>query len=344
MNLSPGLNYLIGPNGSGKTSVLEAMHLLGLGRSFRSAQLNRVIQHHAKELAIFAELTEQANPSLISKLGFSRDQLGKSRMKVNGDPVSSMADLAQLLPILLLYSESYTLFRDSPKARRKWLDWGMFHVEHAFFPLWKKSQKILAQRNALLKQMASEADIVVWDAQLVEIAEAIHQLRAVFMVQWQEVMQQVLQALFDRNDLLLTYTPGWDVELGLAQVLKRNLGKDRALRYTTRGPQRADIQIYIEDVPAQHVLSLGQQKLLVSGIILSQAVLLRRLANKNPLLLIDDLPAELDEQAREKIARIIHSLDTQVFLTAIDHHTLAPFLATDQPTKMFHVEHGVLLG
>lgn len=338
---SPALNFLIGQNGSGKTSVLEAIYLLGLGRSFRATQLNRVIQHGTNEFTLFAELMAKDAP-IGSKLGLSRDLRGKLRMKVNGEPVNSMAELAQLLPVLLLYAESYALFRDSPKARRKWLDWGMFHVEHAFFPAWRKLQKILQHRNALLKQMASDADILVWDIQLVEIAETIHQLRADFVIRWQSIMQPILQDLFGQEDLTLTYSPGWDIETGLAKELQRNLSRDRALGHTSRGPQRADIQIYINNVPAQHVLSLGQQKLLVSGIVLSQAVLLSTLADKHPILLIDDLPAELDEHAREKIARIIHSISAQVFLTAIDPHTLTPFLNTEKPTATFHVEHGKL--
>lgn len=328
-----GFNCLIGQNGSGKSSLLEAIHLLGLGRSFRAAQLNRVVQHGAEELIVFAELSG-------NKLGFSRGQHSKARMKLNGEPVNTMAELAQLFPILLLYAETYALFRDSPKTRRKCLDWGMFHVEHLFFPLWRKLQKILAHRNALLKQMAPDADIMAWDAQFIEIAEGIHQLRINFIAQWQLVMQPILETLFDREDLVVNYTPGWDIELGMAEVLRRNLSRDRSLGYTTRGPQRADIQIYIEDTPAQHLFSLGQQKLLVAGIILSQAILLKTLSNKSPLLLIDDLPAELDDEARKKIAKIIHSLDAQIFLTAVDPHTLTPFLETSRPVKMFHVEHG----
>lgn len=335
-----GLNCLIGPNGSGKSSFIEAIYLLGYGRSFRSSQLNRVIQHHAKELFVFAET--QNLQGLHNKLGYSRDQLGKSRMKLNGEPLNSMAELAALLPVLLLYSESYALFRDSPKARRKCLDWGMFHVEHSFYPLWKKAQKILAQRNALLKMGAHDNDINVWDLQLSEIGHAIHTLRESFVAQWWTIMEPILQALFSHDDMRLEYSPGWNIEIGLQQVLKNKQNRDRALGYTTAGPQRADIQIYIGDVLAQHVLSLGQQKLLVAGVMLSQGILLNQIANKSPILLLDDLPAELDETARYRISQIIHRLNSQIFLTAVDPHTLEPFLQTTKPTKMFHVEHGEL--
>ncbi|MFI4954484.1 MAG: DNA replication/repair protein RecF [Gammaproteobacteria bacterium] len=342
ITLSPSsrLNCLIGPNGSGKTSILEAIYLLGLGRSFRSAQLNRVITHDARELVLFAELVSPYSLEVPQKLGFSRDQQNKTRMKLNGDPIPSIAELAQLLPILLLYAESYSLFRDSPRARRKWLDWGMFHVEPQFFPLWKKLQKVLQHRNALLKQQAPDADIYVWDQQLIHLGETIHLLRTEFVTKWQMQVQAILQELFVRDDLTLLYTAGWDLQRGLAEHLSKNLSRDRALGYTSCGPQRADIQIYIDGIPAQHVLSLGQQKLLVSGIILSQATLVTSLTKKLPLLLIDDLPAELDEGARQKIAGIIHKLEAQIFLTGIDLHTLEPFLNHTVETKMFHVEHG----
>lgn len=335
------LNCLMGVNGSGKTSILEAIHLLGLGRSFRASQLNRVIQHGTKELLIFAELKEPAAQAASAKIGFSKDLQGKTRIKHNGDPLHSLAELAELLPVLLLYTESYTLFRDSPGARRKWLDWGMFHVEPRFFPLWKKLHRVIQQRNILLKQGASDQDIKVWDQQLIEWAEAIHLLRTEFVAKWQLAMSPILRSLFDREDLVLSYSSGWDLELGLAAHLARSLSRDRMMGHTTRGPHRADIQIYINGIPAQHTLSLGQQKLLVSGIVLSQAVAVQQLAGKSPLLLIDDLPAELDEAARERIAAIIHTLDAQIFLTGIDRHTLDPFIS-HPGSKMFHVEHGSL--
>lgn len=343
VNFYPGsqLNCLVGANGSGKTSILEAIYLLGVGRSFRSTQLNRVIQRDKQELCVFAECISPTTPDVTQKIGLARDEQNRTRIKLNGTSLASIAELAQLLPILLLYAESYSLFRDSPSARRKWLDWGMFHVEPQFFPLWKNLRKVLHHRNALLKQHAPESDILIWDQQLVILGEAIHALRKTFMAAWQEKIQEILFQLFARDNLQLSYTPGWDLQQGLAAQLAKNLAKDRSLGYTSCGPQRADIQIHIEGVPAQHVLSLGQQKLLVSGIILSQATLVGALANKRPLLLIDDLPAELDELARNKIATVIQQLDAQVFLTGIDQHTLDPFVK-GAGTKMFHVEQGTL--
>ena len=341
IHLQPGmgLNCLIGANGSGKTSILEAIYLLGLGRSFRAPQLKQVIQRGTEELVVFAEMIDLGS-DFIHKLGFSRDVSGKTRMKLNGEAVTTIAELAQLLPILLLYDESYALFRDSPSARRKWLDWGMFHVEPQFFPLWRKLQRVLQQRNALLKQGASDIDIKGWDFQLIEIGEAIHGLRETFIEKWQLAMSPILQALFNKDDLVLTYTSGWDLQRGLAEILSSSLYKDRAMGYTTSGPQRADINLSIEGIPAQHTLSLGQQKLMVTGIILSQAILVSTLAAKAPLLLIDDLPAELDGKARKKIAKIIHELNAQIFLTGIDEHTLEPFLNTSNAPNVFHVEHG----
>ena len=128
LNPSPRVNILYGDNGSGKTSLLEAIHLLGMARSFRSTRLTPVISHDQSNCTVFG-LVEMVNGQ-SSALGISRDRNGEARIRINGQSVRSATELAEALPLQLINPDSFRLLEGAPKLRRQFLDWGVFHVEH----------------------------------------------------------------------------------------------------------------------------------------------------------------------------------------------------------------------
>ena len=140
---SPRINILYGANGSGKTSVLEAIHLLGLARSFRSVRLNPVIAHEQQSCTVFGqvELAEGGH----SALGISRDRQGEFQIRIDGQNARSAAQLAEILPLQLINPDSFRLLEGAPKIRRQFLDWGVFHVEPRFMSTWQRLQKALRQ-------------------------------------------------------------------------------------------------------------------------------------------------------------------------------------------------------
>lgn len=167
VTLSPSsrINILHGANGSGKTSVLEAIHLLGLARSFRSTRLQPVIHYEQPACTIFGQVQLAEGGS--SNLGISRDRQGELQIRIDGQNARSAAQLADLLPLQLINPDSFRLLEGAPKIRRQFLDWGVFHVEHRFLGAWQRLQKALRQRNSWLRHGTLDgASQAAWDREL----------------------------------------------------------------------------------------------------------------------------------------------------------------------------------
>lgn len=336
---SSQFNIFYGQNGAGKTSVLEAIYYLGLGRSFRTSLSTRLIQETENGFSLFARLSN--NTTDIS-IGMERMLDGSRHIRYNGEKLASVAPLAQELPIQLISTESYRYFHDGPKIRRQFLNWGLFHMEPSFFPLWKTLLQILKQRNAALKARRPLSELSVWNADLIETAESIDSLRRMYVLQLEPLLQEILDKFIASTSLSLRYSRGWEETQTYQEALKAHFYKDQALGYTTTGPQRADLQLFThETTPAQDHLSQGQQKLASYALYLAQGLLLQKTSGKNPIYLIDDLPSELDSEKRACLTDILSSLQAQVFITGIDKADLKDAIALEN-TKLFHVKQGVL--
>lgn len=333
---NPHFNLIYGANGSGKTSILEAIHFLSLGRSFRSHLINRIIHYDKTCLTVFSSL--KASDNTLLNIGIEKDKNGKLRLKLGNENTQSAAQLAKVLPLQLLNPDSYHLLTEGPRPRRAFLDWGVFHVEPLFFKLWQRFQKALTQRNAALQQNMSWQHIQAWDNELVPVAIALSQLRERYFLQLLPMVHTILNQLIVIENFTMTYRPGWDKNEDLATVLANAYHRDRALGYTQYGPQRADISFRINTIPAHDVLSRGEQKLLVFALKLAQGMLLKLATGKTCLYLLDDLAAELDSQHREHVIKVLSTFDAQVFITAVDDSTIGELLKSLSHSR-FHVEH-----
>ena len=336
---SPRINILYGANGSGKTSVLEAIHLLAMARSFRSTRLQPMIQYEQDSCTVFADI--QRDDGSRSKLGISRDRQSELRIRIDGQNARSAAQLAQLVPLQLINPDSFRLLEGSPKPRRQFLDWGVFHVEHQFISAWQRLQASLKQRNSCLRHGIMDASIIAaWDHELCLASDEIDQLRQAYIAQLKPVFEETLAKLLDLPGLTLSYFRGWDRSNSLQDVLNKNLERDRALGYTQAGPQRADLRVRIEKNNAVDILSRGQQKLVICALRIAQGYLLSQARRNECIYLVDDLPSELDEQHRLALCKLLDDLNCQVFITCVDQHIMSSGWRTDTPVSLFHVEHG----
>ncbi|HQQ64347.1 MAG TPA: DNA replication/repair protein RecF [Pseudomonadales bacterium] len=336
-----GVNIFTGANGSGKTSILEAIFILARARSFRSAKLSPVINHLATRCVVYGELGEQDGRGR-STVGVMRSRNEQQLFKINGNPVHAAAQLAELLPLQLINAESFSLLEGGPRIRRQFLDWGVFHVEPEFLFHWRRVQKALKHRNTLLRRgRMDDADLAPWDAELAACAEAIDVMRAAYLNRLRPHFLHLLEELVLLDTPELLYRRGWADGAGLAQALERDRQRDQQQGATHSGPQRADIDIRIGGKPAEDVLSRGQEKLLACALRLAQGVLLHELTGKTCIYLVDDLPAELDMERRQALCRQLTAMRSQVFVTATDPQSLQDcWPTTGQGTKWFHVEHG----
>lgn len=164
LQLSPGFNFLVGANGSGKTSVLEAIYTLGHGRAFRSLQIGRVIRHEQDAFVLHGRLQEGERETAI---GLTKDRDGDSKVRIDGTDDHKVAELALMMPMQLITPEGFTLLGGGPKYRRAFLDWGCFHNQAGFFVAWSNLKRLLKQRNAALRQVTRYEQLRPWDKELI---------------------------------------------------------------------------------------------------------------------------------------------------------------------------------
>ncbi|MFA7618234.1 MAG: DNA replication/repair protein RecF [Thiohalomonadaceae bacterium] len=334
VSLDPGprLNLIEGPNGSGKTSLLEAIHLAGVGRSFLTHQRQIYIRQGASDTTVFVMhgAGEEAQ-----RIGVRCATTGDTEFRRNGEKLDTRAALAQGIPVAVITPDSHALVEGGPKVRRGFLDWGLFHVEHSFLEAWRHYQRALRQRNAALSQGHREAE--AWVPSLIEMGERIDGARRSLVQRLREQLtgSPLLAGL--PGAVALDYEAGWLRDRGLGEAIARDHERDRRDGYTHSGPHRAELKLRVDERLATDCLSRGQVKLLVCGLWLAQLKLLRETLGARPVVLLDDLPSELDERNRSVLLDALYALEAQVFVTTTDR-ALTPSPRAD--TRLFHVEQG----
>lgn len=328
-------NVFYGPNGSGKTSILEAIHLLATGRSFRTHIPKNYIQNETANAIVFAQ-------SATEKIGMQKLLSGEQLIKVNGDHIATQGQLAKLLPLQHIDPQSTDIIDHGAKPRRQLIDWLMFHVEPEFYHVWQYYSRALKQRNSLLKSRRNISlnELEPWNKMLGEYGEMLHSQRSGIFEQWKVYFEQDLKHLLPDVELQLEYSPGFHTELGLLNDLTVHHQKDVDRRYTEYGPHRADLRLKTTLGDADVVLSRGQKKLLIMALKLSQIAMLHA-CNKETVVLLDDLTAELDLTAQRRLIERLSQLGSQVFITTLEHesvkkhlHDLSIFY------QLFNVENG----
>lgn len=331
-----GFNFFYGCNGSGKTSLLEAIYCLGRGRSFRSSSAHLIINHSAEKFSIFAQVQDKSHNKV--PVGVERQRNGNLKVRISGQDSASSVELLELTPSLLINSSCFSLLDAGPLFRRKYLDWGAFYLATHFLPAWKMYMRVLKQRNAALRERRPKKEIDIWGVELVKSATLLDELRRDFIAKLLPILQSVLSQLIEIPELKLSYYPGWDENLTYQEAVAQWGDKDLFAGYTQLGPHRADFKITIKQIPAKDILSRGQQKLFICAMIVAQGAMLYECVNRRPIYLMDDLPSELDSDSRSQLMELLAKQHAQVFVTAVEREALVG--SCRAPMKMFHVEHG----
>ncbi|MFW6092379.1 MAG: DNA replication/repair protein RecF [Pseudomonadota bacterium] len=341
LDLCPGLNYLHGENGAGKTAVLEAVHLLARGRSFRSPQSVDVIRQAAERLQVHAQVADEHRGTV--QVGLAKSRRDRTELRIDGEPGRRLSQAAALLPLQVMVPSLSDLVFGSPAERRQWLDWGLFHVKPGYLGTLRSYLHALRQRNAALKAMAGGAlqprELEVWTEEAARLGEAVAEERAAYLAELIPEVVGVARELTPSMAVAIEHRRGWSGDQGLRKVLGDSVPREVKSGTTQSGPHRGDVALRLAGMPAGAAASRGQGKALASAMMLGQARLLMRTARRASVFLIDDIGAELDLPHSARFFRLLAELGSQILATS---NSGPEALRGVEGTELavFHVEHG----
>ncbi|MGD2171707.1 MAG: DNA replication/repair protein RecF [Gammaproteobacteria bacterium] len=325
-------NLVSGDNGSGKTSLLEAIFVLCQAQSFRTHQLRQCIHHDQKGFLLFGRFDG-------FKAGLSRTA-EKLEIRVDGETVKRRSDLVRKAPVNIVNADSFVLVEGAPARRRAFLDWCLFHVEHSYADSWRQFQHALKQRNRLLKTRRDLHLLDYWDTHLLESSATLCELRREYTGRLRGIISGEYGDLLEGLPLELEYRQGWPDGETLQQSLRRCRERDIHSGFTSVGIHRDDLELTSDGRPVGAVLSRGQSKRVCLALFLATLELVNRQRDSGVILLIDDLHSELDSGAQRQVYRQLSSMDLQLFISNIDGAVPEGIGAKD--FKWFHVEHGII--
>lgn len=333
---APGLNLLLGDNGAGKTSVLEALHLMAYGRSFRGRVRDGLVRRGTATIEVFVQWHEQGQDR--ERRAGLRHSGQDWEGRLDGEPIAHLGDLCAALSVVTFEPGSHALIMGAAEHRRRYLDWGLFHVEPAFLGLWRRYSRALKQRNALLKARVRDGQLDAWEQELQESGTILTGHRAQYLSELEPCLQEIVVELLPAaGGTKLEFLPGWRREdMSLADALLLSRERDLAAGFTSVGPHRADWRIEHAAIPGRETLSRGQAKLTALSALLAQAQHQAGLRGEWPVVALDDLASELDRAHQARVLERLRASGAQVFVTG----TEAPpglDLGLSNP-RVFHVE------
>ena len=329
--LDPKRNYFFGPNGAGKTSLLEAFFLIGRGRSFRTRQTRRLVRRGEDALSVYVE---HRLGDRLRRIGLQFDAAGMA-YRIDRQPVASVTEIARCFAVDVIDPGVHRLIEGGPSERRRFVDWGVFHVEQDYLGAWKRYRRVLGQRNAALKAGASRMALEPWDAALVEAGIEVTRARSAYVQRFAPVAEAVAGRLLGRR-LEVHYRTGWWAGIALAEALAESLERDRAVGHTTPGPHRADLVLRLDGADVADDASRGQQKLCAAALVVAQVREAGAQGRRDSVLLIDDPAAELDRSSLERLLAEVEGLPAQLMLTGLAED----LLPVDRRFPVFHMEQG----
>jgi DNA replication and repair protein RecF len=325
---SPGKNLLFGPNGSGKSNLLETIHYLCTAKSFRSATDDLIVHHGADFFRIVGEGKVGAEPVTI-ELAYRPGE--KKRIKINSVLHSKVAVLYRQFKVVFFGPDDVELVYGPPSVRRRFLDISIAQLEAGYIPLLWEYKKVVAQRNALLRELGEAYDslgaiggdesLQVWNEKLVELGLAINGSRARFIREVSELAggyHNQLTTNDDRLEIRYKASPTLDEYSGDAYRAKLESRRTRELlmRQSMYGPHRDDLQFLLSGDDCRSYASRGQVKSAVLSVKLAVLEHVRKLCEESPILLLDEIFSDLDKNRLDCLMPMLEDLGQVIITTS----------------------------
>lgn len=322
IKFNPQLNIFVGRNAQGKTNLLEGIFFCGLGKSFKTSKDKDVIKWGEDNSYINVLIDKKYRKEKID-INFY-DKI-KKNIKIDSISIKKVGDLLGELPIVFFSPDELKLVKESPEERRKFMNIDISQTNKRYFYLLNRYEKILANRNKLLK-ISKDIELVkqsidIWDISLAEVAEKIANERKMFINEISPYANMAHSYISGGKENLKIVYKGFDsgkltYKEALLNSLKKNLEKDFKLGYTSVGPHRDDLDIYLNDVEVKTYGSQGQQRTVALSLKLAELEIIKAKTGEYPILLLDDVFSELDVERRNRLLKF--TTRTQTFITCTD--------------------------
>ena len=342
LELSPGINGLVGKNGSGKTNILDAVHYQSMCKSY----LNNIDKQNIHFDQQFFSI--QGNWQIDSKLSevHCAFKIGaKKVIKFNKKPYEKITEHIGRFPVVFISPYDGDLIAEGSDMRRKWMDGILVQLDKNYLEQLQRYQKVLDQRNALLKNMFEHRlfdreSIEVWNMQLVSAGEAIFKKREVFLKEFIPVFEKFYYEIGNDNEAIGMEYRSQLKEGRFVDLLVESERKDAFTQYTNVGTHKDDLIFTIKNHPVKKFGSQGQQKSFLIALRLAQYDYLKMHKNTKPILLLDDIFDKLDNYRVEKLIKLVTTdYFGQVIVTDTDERRMNElFVSLNIEKKLFHVE------
>ena len=334
-----GTNILYGNNAQGKTNILEAVSVSGTTRSHKGSKDKEMIRFGEEEAHIKTVVNKKDMDYQIDV------HMKKNKTKgiaVNKVPLKKASELFGILNIVFFSPEDLNIIKNGPSERRRFLDSELCQLDKIYLSDLAKYNKILNQRNKLLKDMVFRSDLKetlpIWDAQLIDYGKRIIKRRKSFVDELNEIVFDIHKQISgEKEELVLKYEPNIDDAFFHDEL---NRAKERDMRFcqTSVGPHRDDMQFSVFDVDIRKYGSQGQQRTSALSLKLAEIELVKRNINETPVLLLDDVLSELDSSRQNYLLNSIHDIQTIITCTGLDEFIKNRF----KIDKIFNVVEGVV--
>lgn len=331
MEFSDGLNVIVGDNAQGKTNAVEAVMLCCIGRSPRTAKDKELINFGAEAGYIRAQVIRSIGRTKV-ELYITKSE--NKRIKINELPISKMGELMGNINAVYFSPDELSLIKEAPENRRKFLDTDISQIKKSYFYMLKRYNKILTQRNNLLKNYLPKTTmetIDIWDGQLATEGAGIICERAAFCERLKEYVKSCHAFITDgREKIEIEYAASVkcdlskraDVEQYLLNKLRGAVEKDIRLGFTSAGPHRDDIKVEVNGIDIRSYGSQGQQRTAALSMKLAELKLFKDITGEYPVLLLDDVLSELDEGRQRKLIELTRGIQTVITATRADKNVL----------------------
>jgi len=339
VDFDPKINCFIGPNGTGKSNVLDAIYHLSFGKSYFNPISSQNIKHGEDFFAIKGSYKNESKEEVVI-INFKKND--KKVIKRNNKKYEKFSDHIGFIPLVIISPSDRNLIAEGSDIRRKFIDSVISQSDKKYLENLINYNKILTQRNSLLKLIFKNKNfdkqtIQVYDSQLESIGEKIHMKRKMFLNHFIPVFKDKYKSISNNNeDVDIRYKTDLEFDK-LSVLLQENIEKDMFLQYTSKGIHKDDLVFNINDYSVKKFGSQGQQKSLLIALKLAQFDFLKSQNKNNPILLLDDIFDKLDKNRVKQIINLVSADDFgQIFISDTDEErTLESIKEINNSNKIF---------